>query len=317
MNKKQKNLLISLITILFLIEFLCNSNLLINVFFQAINLCFYNLLPNIFIFFLITDILNNYHFSYYLSKLFGNLFNRIYHLSGNSSFCFFMSLTSGFPGNSKLIKDALDNQDIDIYEANRLLTMTHFANPLFIIYTVGNLFKDQNIGLIILISHFITNLINGLLFKNIYHYEKKDNHYSMKESLSFINLLKTSFLNTTKLLINIFGIIIFFTIITTILSKYLNLNPFSNMLFTGLMEMTNGLKLLSLLSISKIKASMLATFFISFGGISIHMQTMAILNKYQINYWIYLLSRLIHGGISAILTAVIMSYCYHNGIIFI
>ena len=308
MKKKQKNLLISLITIFFLIEFLIDSNTLIKVFFDTINLCFYNLLPNIFVFFLITDILNNYHFPYYLSKLFGGLFEKIYHLPRSCSYIIFMSLTSGFPSNAKLIKDSLDNKNITIFDANRLLLMTHFANPLFIIYTIGiNFFNDKKIGFIILISHFLTNFIIGLLFRNIYIYEKKDINYTLNKPLSFINLLKTSFLKTAKLLINIFSIIIFFAIITTTLSKYLNLNPISNTIVTGLLEITNGLKLLSNLNISKIKAAMLATFFISFGGFSIHMQQISILSNYKVNYLIYLIARLIHGCISCLFVYFLIS----------
>lgn len=307
MKKKHQNLLISLITIFFLIEFLIDTDTLIKVFFDTINFCFYNLLPNIFVFFLITDILNNYHFPLFLSKIFGNLIGKIYHLPKTSTYIIFMSLTSGFPSNAKLIKDELDNKNINIFEATKLLSMTHFANPLFIIYTIGiNLFHDKKIGLIILISHFITNFIIGILFRNIFKYEKKDNKYSLSEPLSFINLLKSSFLKTAKLLINIFSIIIFFAIITTTLSKYLNLNSFSNMFFTGLLEITSGLKLLSILNITKIKAAMIATFLISFGGISIHMQQISILNNYKINYWIYLLARIIHGGISSFIVFIMM-----------
>ena len=308
MNKKQKNLLVSLLTIFFLVEFLCNSKTLINVFFNTVNLCFYNLLPNIFIFFIITDILNNYDFPLSLSKIFGTLFEKIYHLPKTSSYILFMSLTSGFPGNSKLIKDSLDNKRITIEDATRLLTMTHFSNPLFIIYTVGNnFFHDSRIGLVILVSHFITNFIIGLLFRNIFKYEKKDNIVIETKSLSFITLLKASLIKTTKLLINVFGIIIFFALTTSIVSKYLHLNPFSNVIFNGLIEITNGLKLLSLLSLSTIKKAVIATFFLSFGGISIHMQTMSILSNYKINYYIYLLSRIIHGGISALIAFIILN----------
>ena len=308
MKKKHINLLISLITIFFLIEFLTDSNTLIKVFFDTINLCFYNLLPNIFVFYLITDILNNYHFPYYLSKIFGSIIEKIYHLPKASTYIIFMSLTSGFPSNAKLIKDSLDNKNMDTFEATRLLSMTHFANPLFIIFTIGiSFFHDKKVGLIILFSHFITNFIIGFLFRNIFKYEKKDNKYSLEESLPFITLLKTSFLKTAKLLINIFSIIIFFAIITNTLSKYLNLNPFSNMIFSGILEITNGLKLLSLLNISKIKAAIIATFFVSFGGLSIHMQEFSILSKYKINYFIYLIARIIHASISSILTFIIMS----------
>ncbi len=318
MKKKHKNLLISLVTIFFLVEFLNNSKELIKIFFNTINLCFYNLLPNIFVFFLITDILNNYDFPYYISQLCGKIIEKIYHLPKSCTYIILLSLTSGFPGNSKLIKDALDNKWIDSLEATKILTMTHFSNPLFIIYTVGiNFFHNSKIGIIILLTHFLTNFLVGFLFRNIFPYKKKDNIFNRQKSLPFIILLKTSFINTAKLLINAFGIIIFFAIITSTISKYLCLNPFSNTIATGLIEITSGLKLLSTLHISKIKASVLATFLISFGGFSIHMQTMSILSKYEINYYIYLLSRIIHAAISSLLVLAIINYCEHNGILLI
>ena len=171
MKKIQKNLLIYLITIFFLFEFLTNSNTLVNVFFSTVKLCFNNLFPSIFIFFTITDILNNYNFPYYLSKLCGKVTEKIYKLPKISSYIIFMSMTSGFPGNSKLIKEQLDNKIINSYEATKILTMTHFSNPLFIIYSVGNnFFHDNKIGLIILFAHFITNFIIGYLFRNIFKY---------------------------------------------------------------------------------------------------------------------------------------------------
>ena len=310
MNKKQKNLLISLITVFFLIEFLGNSDEIIMVFFNTLKLCIYNLLPNIFIFFVITDILNNYDFPILLSDIFGKTFSKVFHLPKESSYIFFMSLTSGFPGNAKLIKEQLDNQLINSYEATKILLMTHFSNPLFVIYTVGNNFlHDKRLGIIILTSHFITNLIIGLLFRNIYHNINSKGKRLKKESLDFLSLLKKSFINTTKIIINIFGIIIFFAILITTLNKYLSLNSFSNTLLNGLIEITTGLKYLSILNISKIKAATLATFFISFGGLSIHFQTMSILSKYSINYYLYLIARVIHAGISSLIVFLILTHC--------
>ena len=311
MNKKHNNLLKCFITLFFLIEFFLDSNTLINTIFKTINLCLYNLFPSIFIFFTITDILNNYNFPFYVSKLLGNIFSKLFHIPKESSYILIMSFTSGFPGNSKLIKDSLDNKIINSYDATKILTMTHFSNPLFIIYTVGiNFFKDIKIGLIILISHFITNFIVGFLFRNIYYSNDFKNNSKQTIQVDLITLLKKSFYNTTKLLINILGIIIFFAIITTTLTKYLNLNSFSNTIITGLIEITTGLKYLSILNISKIKAAILATFFISFGGFSIHMQTMSILNKYDVNYYVYLIARIIHGAISSLITFIILINYY-------
>ena len=302
MNRKYKSLIIIFITILFLINFFINSNLLINTFFDTTKLWFYNLFPSIFIFFIITDILNNYHFPYYLGKIFGKLVHKIYKLPKEATYIIIMSMTSGFPGNSKLIKEQLDNNNITIYDANKLLTMTHFSNPIFLLYAVGiNFFHDKKIGIYILISHYITNFIIGFLFRNIYKIKEEKTKYSLTKPLPFMILLKTSITNTINTLLNVYGIIIFFALLTRTINIYLNLNPYSNMFFNGLLEITNGLNLLSNLPISKIKAAIIATFLISFGGISIHMQVMSILNKYDINYYVYLISRILHASISSII----------------
>ena len=302
MNRKYKSLIIIFITILFLINFFINSNILIKTFFDTTKLWFYNLFPSIFIFFIITDILNNYHFPYYLGKIFGKLVHKIYKLPKETTYIIVMSITSGFPGNSKLIKEQLDNNTITIYDANKLLTMTHFSNPIFLLYTVGiNFFHDKKIGVFILISHYITNFIIGFLFRNTYHVKETKKNYALTKPVPFMNLLKTSISNTINILFNVYGIIIFFALLTKTINLYLDLNPYTNMLFNGILEITNGLNLLSILPISKIKAAMIATFIISFGGISIHMQVMSILNKYDINYYVYLISRILHAAISSFL----------------
>ena len=306
MKKIQKNLLIYLVTIFFLVEFLVNSNSLITVFFNTIKLFINNLLPSVFIFFTISDILNNYGLPYYLSRSFGKIIEKIYKIPKESSYIIFIALTSGFPSSSKLIKDALDKNIINSYDATKILSMTHFANPLFIITISDNMFHDKKIGIVILLVHFITNFIIGFIFRNIYKYEKKEINYSIKRSLSFIELLKSSFYNTSKLLISILGIILFFSLMLTTVNHYLNLNSFSNMLFNGLIEITTGINYLSLLNIEKTKAAALVVFFISFGGFSIHMQNMTILNKYNINYYVYLIARIIHAAISFLLVFAIV-----------
>ena len=310
MNKKYKSFIIILITIFFLINFFINSSLLINTFFDTTKLWFNNLFPSIFIFFIITDILSNYNFPYYISHIFGNLISKTYKLPKEATYIIIMSMTSGFPGNSKLICEQLDNNTISTYDADKLLTMTHFSNPLFILYTIGiNFLHDKKIGLIILISHFLTNFIVGFLFRNIYKTNLKELPVKLKKPLPFMTLLKNSINNTIYTLFNVFGIVIFFSLLVKTINIYLNLNPFSNMLLNGLLEITNGLNLLSCLPLSKIKAAVIATFLISFGGISIHMQIMSILNKYQINYYIYLIARIMHATISSILVFLILIYC--------
>ena len=302
MNRKYKSLTISFITLFFLFNFLFHSEIMIKTFFDTTKLWFENLFPSIFVFFIITDILNNYHFPYYLGKMFGKVISKIYKLPQESAYILFMSMTSGFPGNSKLIKEQLDSKRISLFDANKLLTMTHFSNPLFILYTIGNNFlQDKKIGLLILIVHFILNFLLGFVFRKIYPYQNTLNNYKLNKPLPFMDTLKKSINNTFISLINVFGIVVFFSLLTKTINIYLNLNPFSNVLLNGLLETTNGLNLLSKIDLSKKLKATIAAFFVSFGGFSIHMQVMSLLNKYDINYYLYLIARIIHASLASLI----------------
>ena len=308
MKKKYTSLLICTITLLFLTQFFIYTKEITNAFFDGTILFVKNLLPNIFLFFIISDILNNYNIINYLSPL-GNVFSKLFKVSKEGTYVFFMSMLSGFPGNSKFIKELLDNNRISEQDANKLLTFTHFSNPLFIISTIGiNFLNNKKIGFIILICHFITNIILGLLFRNIYKSENKTLLKKESISLPFIPLLKNSISNTFNSLMVIYGIIIFFFILTTILNLNLNLDYFHQTLLNGFIEMTNGLNMIKNLNFSiDIKASLMA-FFISFGGLSIHMQVMSMLSNYKINYFVYLIARLLHASISSLLVFLIIIY---------
>lgn len=309
MKKKYTSLLICLITLIFFSQFFIHTEIITEAFFNGTKLWFNNLVPTIFPFFIISDILNNYHLIDYISLLFGNIISKLFKLPKEVSYPFFMSMMSGFPGNSKFIKELLDNKTITNKEANKLLTFTHFSNPLFIISTIGITFlNNKTIGIVILICHFITNIIVGLLFRNIYHFENKNIIKKEKETLYFIPLLKTSILNTINTLFLIYGIIIFFFMLTTIINLHINLTPFNQTILNGLVEMTSGLKLVSEFNFDIVTKSCLSTFFISFGGFSIHMQIMSILSEYKINYFIYLIARIIHASISSLLVYLVLTY---------
>ena len=59
--------------------------------------------------------------------------------------------------------------DINDMEANKLLLFTHFSNPLFIIESIGVTFLgNKKIGIIILIVHYITNVVIGFINRDYY-----------------------------------------------------------------------------------------------------------------------------------------------------
>ena len=298
MNKKlNKILLLMFLTISFL-ELFSHSNVVKEAIINSSKLWFYNLVPSILPIYLFIDISLNYNYFKYIDIILYPLLNKLFNIKKNISYIFILSILSGFPSNSKYLKNALDNNLINIKEANRLLTFTHFSNPLFIIESIGiNFLNNKKIGIIILISHYLGNILLGIINRN--SYIDISNNSINRQKNTFINTLSNSITNTFSILILLYGIITFFMVITSLLNVNININPIINGLICGLLEITNGISLVSNLSIPIIYKGIIITFLLSFGGLCIHMQVFSILKEYSLKYSSYLKYRIIHGIVSS------------------
>ena len=240
--------------------------------------------------------------------------NRIFRISNHTAFIFVMSIISGFPSNAKYTKALLDEHKINEKEATKILTFTHFSNPLFILGTVSITFLgNREIGFLILFCHYITNLILGLLFRNYYPSPKNECHISIKKAInhmtlvrmrkkeSFPMILSNALNHTIQTLLFILGVTTTFLIVTTLVNQHIVLPSFYQSILNGFFEMTQGLKYVSLLNIPLKIKGILTVMILSFGGLSVHMQLIGILSKSRIKYFPYLTARILHATIASIL----------------
>ena len=272
----------------------------------SFSLCINNLFPSLIPFMLISNILIKYNFVNDLSDLLKKVMTKLFKVNKNCSFAFIMSILSGTPSNAKYLKDLLDNKLISIEDCKKCLNFCHFTNPIFVIGTIGLVFlNDKKLGLIILISHYLTSIIIGL-------FNKKNNYVNLNKNLNinkntnnFISVLKESINNTINTLLLILGIITTCIIITCIINNIISINNNFKFIY-GLIEITQGLKYLSLSNFSIEVKAIISSFLISFGGICIHGQVFSILDNKKIRYLPYLISRIFHGLISSLLTILII-----------
>ncbi len=276
----------------------------------SFKICINNLFPSLIPFMLLSNILINYNFIDDLSDMFGKIMNKVFKVSKNTSFAFIMSIISGTPSNGKYLKDLLDNGLIDINDCKRCLNFCHFTNPIFIIGTIGCTFlKNKKLGLIILISHYLSSILIGLFNNKNYYESNNKNYIQKKEQKNFINILKSSIFSTINTLLLILGIITTCLIFTCLLNNIFYLSDNVKFIY-GLIEVTQGLNFLSISNLNIEFKAIIASFLISFGGICIHMQVFSILDNKKIRYYPYLISRIISGIISGIFTYILISLFY-------
>ena len=320
MRKICVSVLIMFVLIFCMFQILTSSESIISTIDFSFGVWKNNIFPSLFPFFVLSHILINYGFVELVGELFKPIMNKVFKLRGISAFVFIMSLVSGFPSNAKYVRELYLNGLINEYEGSKILTFTHFSNPLFILGTISIMFlNNKEIGLLILFCHYIGNIIVGLLFRN-YYVNVDNSSVSLKRSIlemhkkrisnnkSFGSIISEALVNGINTLLLIFGVVTFFLVVTTIIDNIISLPRYYQSILNGIFEMTQGLKYVSLLDIPlKIKGT-LSVLFISFGGLSVHLQIISILSDTKIKYFPFLVARILHCCISSLLFYFLFDY---------
>ena len=300
--KKYSNFLIVIITLFFLIEIFTNKNLIFNTISFSLDIWVNNLIPSLFPMFILSDILITYNFVKYIPKWFINIFSYLFNIKKECTLVFFLSMLSGFPTNAKNIRKLYDMNIINGREASHMLMFTHFSNPLFILGTLSIFFlNNKNLGIIILLSHYLSNFIIGVIVRKLNNIS--NNTINQKEKKLyfgpiFVNAIKSSI----DTLLLILGTLTCFLIISSIIINRFDLNSYNSLLIKSILEITMGLKELSLFNFSNLTKVILSSCILSFGGLSVHMQVISQLIDTDISYKSFFIGRILQVFISLILS---------------
>lgn len=310
MKKNISNIIYILVLIIITIEVLIKSNLVINSVKFSFNMWINNIFPSLFPFFIIGNILIELNFPQILGELLKKIICKLFKINSNASFILILSMLSGFPSSAKYTKDLLDKNIIDEKDATKILTFTHFSNPLFILGTVSTFLHNKKLAILVLISHYLGNFIIGIILRN---YNKKEikntkinlNNIKLKK-VNIGNIISNSIKSTINTLLLILGSTTVFLIITTIINSIIPLNGILKPIINGIFEMTQGLKYLENLNINSNIKALISTGILSFGGLSVHMQIITIISETKIKYLPYFISRILHAFISIVILCLLI-----------
>ena len=248
--------------------------------------------PSLFPTMLIGNLLIKIGVTKIIPKFLKNIFKKMFNFNDTCTIIFILSFIAGSPSNAKFINDYYELGKISKKQAENLMYVTHFINPLFVIQVIGNnVFNNKNIGYMLVLVILIMNLIKAFILKNNFI----DSNYRYKETYENISLIKTitpSIKSSIESLLIIFGTVITFGTLCTLIVHIFDLNPFINLIIGGVLEMTSGVTNLSTVNISPLFKLYISYFFITFGGLCIQMQELSMLKKINIKYIKYLMFRI-------------------------
>ena len=267
-----------LLIILIIVLTLTNYHVFTNSIRLSFDICIKNLIPSIIPFLLLSNILIKYNI-----------------LEFNNIALLILCVISGSPSNSKYIKEYLNNNIINEIDASKLLCFLQYFNPIYIISTIGiEVLNSKKLGIIILFSNILSSL---LLYKRV----KFNNHE--KEIIIKFDIFNKAIIDIINTILYIIGIITVFFIMTSYIDIIFNINIKYKYIY-GLIEITQGINYLKYSNLSIYLKTVIASIFISFGGLSMHAQIFGILDNKKIRYKPYLISRIKHSILSTVIVTI-------------
>ncbi len=285
--------------------------------------------PTLFPFFVATELMLHTSILSILGKLLNPIMRPVFKVPGVSAFAFLMGSISGYPVGAKIVTTLRNNNCISRDEGERLLAFSNNSGPLFIIATVGiGLFGSYSTGFLLLVIHLLSAIsvaiLTGLFaVKTNTDFITNSDFNLNKEEISFKSLgeiLSKSILNSVNTLFLIGGFVVLFSVIISILIGCgffsifeFMLTPIFNSLnidyrfikssLIGILEVTNGVNLISGIHIKNISINLIFTSFVlGFGGLSVALQILSVISKSDLSIKPYLIGKLMQATFSAFYT---------------
>lgn len=281
--------------------------------------------PSLLPFFIGAEIMISIGVVDFMSVLLSPIMRPLFGCSGNSSFVWAMSAVSGYPTSARLVSSLIGQKKIDHTEAQRILSFTSTSGPLFMLGAIGiGMLNSPKAGKIIAISHYLSAFIIGLFFKYYGRHSKhstnppKGDDYILQDALdsmstarqrdnrSFGQILSDSIISSFQTLTIVGGFLILFSALIHLLVNSSLMGSLSSDnivvgVLSGMIEMTTGSAIISQSS-SSIGAKITGIcFIIGWSGLSVHFQVISLVNRTNISIGLYLVTKLLHGIISAVI----------------
>ncbi len=251
-----------------------------------------------------------------MSSSFEKITYKLYKTPPISSYVFLMSILTGYPVGSKLCSDLYKDGYLSKIDAKKCITYTSNSGPMFIVGSVGiGMLISKKAGYIILISHIVGALLNGLLYRNIKNDSSQKNKEIYKNNIEsslsscvmdsiFSILLIGGIIVVAFIFIEVLNSIGIFSPIIYIFSKLGVDENLTKAFVNGFFEITKGCLNISSLNLNLSTKTILSCAIISFGGISTTMQAMAFI-KDIVSYKFFIGQKITHMILSTIICAIL------------
>lgn len=296
---------------------------------SGLELCANVIIPSLFPFFVLSSLCVELGLIDALGRLLEPVMRPLFRVSGACSAAFALGVIGGYPVGARTAIALYEKKYCTRDEAERLLAFCNNSGPAFVLGVVGAaVFESSRIGLMLYLTHVCASVIVGVLFRfragragratvpvSRVSREKKP------FPAAFTGSVRDAFTST----LNICAFVIFFTVVIRVLflSGAMRLaagalgallrplgmtTEWTEKLLIGAIEMSSGVWSLQSAAGTLTGKLAMAAFILGWAGVSVHCQVLSFIGSSGLSTRPYLLGKLLHGAISALLTGVVCHF---------
>ena len=244
---------------------------------DGIQLCIQAVIPSLFPFCVLSGIVNSSIYGKSISLL--RPIGRICRIPKGSESLLLLGFIAGYPMGAQLIAQTYKDGKLSNSDAKRMLGFCNNAGPAFLFGMLSPMFRNTGVLWALWGIHIISAIIVGCVIPG----EPQSNCKIEKaNTVTLTQLLE----RTIKIMSMVCGWVILFRIIISFCSKWFFwIFPVPiQVLFSGLLEMSNGCVILQKLPTEGFRFVM-ASLFLAIGGICVSMQTMSVIQMLDNSYY--------------------------------
>lgn len=280
---------------------------------EGLALCGSSIIPSLFPFFVLSTLIVQLGVADAPGRLLQKVMWALFRVSGNGASALLLGLIGGYPVGGRTVAELYRQGSLSYSETQRLLAFCNNSGPAFLLGVVGvGVFGSPRIGALLCAIHILSALLVGVLFR-FRGRPSAPAPVSIRPSetrCSGLDLFLQAVQSSAGTLLNVCAFVMLFSVIIRLLMcsgllrfcsgglAVLGVDRFwAERLLCGVIELSNGVAALPGTDLAN--SLPLAAFFLGWGGISVHCQTISILHANGLGYRTYLLGKGVHGLISA------------------
>ena len=290
---KVKNILLFLLLALFaaaLILFPAEASDAVR---QGLSLCLQTVLPSLFPFF----VLSSLFIASGAADAFGHalepVMRPLFYLSGAGASALALGLVGGYPVGARTVAELYCAGNLSKAEAERLLSFCNNAGPGFILGICGGaVFGSVRAGLYLYLVHVAAAVLTGVLLRRctIMECAAERPRRRRTQQQNIVSAFPACVRDSFAAVWSVCGFVVLFAVVLRFVTLLLPNRP----LLVGFIELTNAVTALP----ADRGGFVLCALFLAWGGLSVHAQTLSVLDETDLSVRLYFLGKTVQAALS-------------------